>query len=261
MEFDLNNIAVNYTTEPADPKSGPVTVGWLLMDKKGGVLYDPPKRLSSGAENRKHAKSASRCPAVINMEARYFVVNCPFDLQLGFGRDKAGKPVLINRAGTSSPIRGNKLSQVMHMTSEPEWRFPDRPTIQMKLPYLFIADEPVYMTQLSCFAHYRKRPLPGTIFGGRFPINVWPRPLMWAFEWHDPSQDIVLKRGEPLFYCQFESPDPSRPVRMVEAEMTDGLQGYLDHISGAVNYVNQTFDLFKTAENARPDKLVAPKKK
>ena len=236
-------------------------MGWLLTDKKTGVLYDPPTRLSAPAENKTHAKSASRCPAVINMESRYFAVNCPFDLHIGFSRDKDGKANLINRAGTKSPIRSNHMGKVLHMTSEVEWRYPDRPTIQLKLPYLFIADEPVYMTQLSAFAHYRKTPLPGTIFGGRFPINVWPRPLMWAFEWHDISQDIVLKRGEPLFYCQFESNDPTRPIQMVEADMTPGLQEYLDQISGAVNYVNQTFGLFKAAERVRPEKLVEAKKR
>ncbi|MGB1235174.1 MAG: hypothetical protein ACPG5U_05530, partial [Planktomarina sp.] len=217
------------------------------------------KRLVSAPQNREHAKSASRCPAIINMESRYFVVNCPFDIHLGFGRNKEGKPTLINRAGKASPIRASKLGQALVLTSESEWRFPDRPTIQLKLPYLFIADEPVYVTQISAFAHYRKTPLPGTIFGGRFPIHVWPRPLMWAFEWHDPKQDIVLKRGEPLFYCQFESTDPSRPISMSEAEMTPDLQGYMEHIGGAVNYVNQTFSLFKAAEKARPKTLLTKK--
>ncbi|MEO0359136.1 MAG: hypothetical protein AAF386_12775, partial [Pseudomonadota bacterium] len=183
----------------------------------------------------------------------------PFDLHIGFARDKNGKATMVNRAGKISPIRGNKLASVLHMTSEAEWRFPDRPTIQLKLPYLFIADEPVYVTQISAFAHYRKTQLPGTIFGGRFPINIWPRPLMWAFEWHDPTQDIVLRRGEPLFYCQFETTDPTRPIQLVEADLTEPLKEYLNHISGAVNYVNQTFSLFKAAERARPETLLTRK--
>jgi len=257
----MNHIALNFTRDENAPSKGPVKVGWLLTDPKGAVIYDPPERLSSGAENREHAKSASRCPAVISMESRYFIIKCPFDIHLGFGRDSEGKPVLINRAGTASAIRGSKLGQAVHLTNEPEWRFPDRPTIQLKLPYLFVADEPVYMTQISSFAHYRKTPLPGTIFGGRFPIDVWPRPLMWAFEWHDPNVDIVLKRGEPLFYCQFESTDPARPIQMIEAARTPELENYLEHISGAVNYVNQTFQLFKAAERVRPEKLLVRKSK
>ena len=243
------------------PGSGPVTVGWFLTKDKGAILYEAPERLATRQTNKAHAKSAGRCPAVIQMESRYFVVKSPFDLHIGFGRDDKGKAHLINRAGASSPVRGSKLGEVLTLVNETEWRFPDRPTIQLSLPYCFIADETVYLTQLGTFAHYRADPLPGTIFGGRFPVNLWPRPLMWAFEWHDPKKDVILRRGEPLFYCQFEASGPDRPVQVVEAERTAELEAYLEKISGVVNYVNQTFSLFKAAESIRPARLLTPKAK
>ncbi|MBA3325325.1 MAG: hypothetical protein H0T41_08730 [Rhodobacteraceae bacterium] len=252
-------INVSYEREETGPRSGPVVVGWLRDAAKGGVLYDPPERVSFRDVNRAHAKSAARCPAVINLESRYFLVRCPFDLAVGFVRDKDGRAGLVNRAGAASPIRTNKLNEVLSLVSEAEWRYEGRPTVQLKLPYVFVADEPVYLAQLDAFAHYRKVPLPGTIFGGRFPISVWPRPLMWAFEWHEPSVDLVVRRGDPLFYVQFEADGPERPVQLIEAERTPELLAYLEHISAAVNYVNQTFSLFKAAEAARPAKLVTPK--
>lgn len=243
------------------PKSGPITVGWYLNSDKGAVLYDPPERIMFRQTNKTHSKSASRCPAVIQLESRYFMIKCPFDLNIGFARDDKGKPVLINRAGTSSSIRANKLNEVLTLVNEAEWRYPDRPTIQLHLPYCFIADETVYLTQLGTFAHYRRDPLPGTIFGGRFPLNIWPRPIMWAFEWHEPAKDIVLRRGEPLFYCQFEGEGPDRPVQVVEAERTPELVSYMEKVSGVVNYVGQTFSLFKAAEEMRPKKLLKVKER
>jgi hypothetical protein len=252
----LSYIGLTYERDADGATSGPVTVGWLLNEKTSAVIYDPPERLSGNGRMQQHGKSASRCPAVLNMESRYFVIKCPFDLHIAFSRDANGKPVLVNRAGPKGSIRVNKLAQKLHLVAEDEWRYENRPIIQLQLPYLFIADEPVYMTQLSAFAHYRPAPLPGTIFGGRFPINVWPRQLMWAFEWHDVTQDIILKRGEPLFYCQFEGDAPDRAIQLVEAKTTSELQEYIDQISGAVNYVNQTFSLFKAAERLRPEKLV-----
>ena len=243
------------------PKSGPITVGWFLTTDKGAVMYDPPERIIFRQTNKTHSKSASRCPAVIQLESRYFMVKCPFDLHIGFARDDKGKPVLVNRAGTASSIRSNKLNEVLTLVSEAEWRYPDRPTIQLSLPYCFIADELVYITQLGTFAHYRKDPLPGTIFGGRFPLNIWPRPIMWAFEWHEPAKDIVLRRGEPLFYCQFEGEGPDRPVQVVEAERTPELVSYMEKVSGVVNYVGQTFSLFKAAEEMRPKKLLKVKER
>ena len=49
--------------------------------------------------------------------------------------------------------------------------------------------------------------------------------------------------------------------QVVEAVRTPELNEYLDLIAGAVNYVNQTFSLFKAAQERRPSKLVEPVKR
>lgn len=255
-------LSVNFeNTEGTEPETGPVKVGWFLNTKKGGVIYQPPERVRSADMNKKHAKSASRCPAVINLESRYFMIRCPFDLNLEFVRDKDGRPAMRNLNGDMSGIRANKMREKLHITAEHEWRYPGVPTLQLELPYVFIADEPVYMNQVAPFMHYQKTPFPGTIFGGRFPINVWPRPLMWAFEWHDLGKPLKVNRGDPLFYAQFETMPQDRSVTVTEVELTDELNDYMEHISGAVNYVNQTFSLFEAAERVRPKTLVVPVKR
>ena len=66
----------------------------------------------------------------------------------------------------------------------------------------------------------------------------------------------MLKRGEPWFYLRFETEDPSRQVRLVEAEMTAQLRAYCNAMDGVVNYVNRTFSLFHTAERRRPPRLL-----
>ncbi|AGT11240.1 hypothetical protein [Paracoccus aminophilus] len=255
------HFAIHFDRPEDEPDSGRVNVGWFLMNDKRAVLFDPPERVAIRDTSKKHAKSASRCPAVIQLESRYFMVRCPYDLNIGFTRDSEGRAALVNREGVASPVRANKLSQILTMVNEAEWRYPDRPTIQVTLPYCFIADETVYVSQIAPFLHYRPDPLPGTIFGGRFPINVWPRPLMWAFEWHDPRKDIVLRRGEPLFYVQFEANDPSRPINLFEADRTPELETYMEGLHDVVSMVNQTFSLFKSAEARRPKSLLSAKKR
>ena len=42
---------------------GPVRVGWLLNEGRGGGVYDAPLRVHSVEPSRGHAKSASRRPA------------------------------------------------------------------------------------------------------------------------------------------------------------------------------------------------------
>lgn len=249
--------------EPDDPFGGddavdPCVIGWALNQRRGGVVYLPPERLSTKGSAR-HAKSAARCPAVRNMESRYVVIRSPFDLHIGFTRADDGSAALMNRRGERSPIRTTHLDQALSLSPEAEWQFPERPVLQLSLPYVFVADEPVYVTVSAPFAHYRSDPLPGTTFGGRFPIDVWPRPVVWAFEWHDPERDLVIERGEPLFYCHFECENPSRRLELVEAEYTTELEHYVDHIASAVNYVDNTFSLFDDAARVRPAKLVTPK--
>ena len=138
---------------------------------------------------------------------------------------------------------------------------PGKPVIQVRLPYIFLADEPVYMAQMPPFYHRPTNPLPGVMIGGRFPINVWPRTLSWALEWHEIDQPLVLKRGEPMFYLQFETTSPARTVQMVEAVRTPQLQAYMDSIAGVVNYVDKTFSLFEAAEAKRPARLLEPVRK
>ena len=62
-------------------------------------VYYPPERLRTVDVNREHAKSASRCPAVIGMESRYVMVRCPFDMHIGFARDGKGNPVAAQSVG------------------------------------------------------------------------------------------------------------------------------------------------------------------
>ena len=92
--------------------AGQLRVAQMMRDRVR-VIELAPERLIFRQTNKTHAKSASRCPAVIQMESRYFVVKCPFDLHIGFGRDEKGKAHLINRAGVGSAIRSNKISEVL----------------------------------------------------------------------------------------------------------------------------------------------------
>jgi hypothetical protein len=237
-----------------------VDIGWLLSENKGGFLYAAPRRVSRQDSPPNHAKSASYCPSVIDHEARLFEVPCPFDLEIGLRTDEKGQLTLVNALGDNSPIRPKHLGQISALVSRREWRHPDRPLVQIITPYVFLSDEPVYMTQMPPFHYYREPQLPGSLVGGRLPIHIWPRQMMWGFEWYDVKKTIKLKRGEPWFYVRFETEDPSRPVRLIHAENTPELSTYIEGLSGVTNYVRRTYSLFATAKERRPAKLLVRKK-
>ena len=75
------------------------------------------------------------------------------------------------------------------------------------------------------------------------------------------KKPIRLKRGQPSSYFQFELDNPERQFQIFEAEHTPELDEYLKKISAALNYVNQTFALFKRAAGVRPSQLLVTKQK
>ena len=174
---------------------------------------------------------------------------------------RRGSLDLITRRVINRRCGRRPSAELVHLVAPKEWRDPNRPILQLLTPYLFLADEPVYMTQLPPICHYRNPPWPGVLIGGRLPIHIWPRPMMWAFEWYDPKQELILRRGEPWFYVRFETEDPSRPVRLIEAEMTPQLKEYVGGLNAVTNYVNRTFSLFSTARERRPKRLLVPKQR
>lgn len=234
-------------------------VGWLFANDKTSIIWDAPAPIRQDAGQGQSQKSVSLCPAVIEFDRRHFVIPAPIDLHLRMAVTSDGKLNLTNMLGDRGSVRSPSLAQMMVVMPQHEWRHPQRPVVQISTPYLFVSDDPVYINQFPPFLHYQPQPRPGVQLSGRFPIDVWPRVLMWAFEWQDLSKDLMLKRGEPWFYVRFEGPDPSASVRLFEAAKTTELQAYIDSIADVTNFVNRTFSLFKTARERRPRKLVVPK--
>lgn len=236
-------------------------VGWLLDADKAALIWDAPRKLSRPTGRTTHAKGVSFCPAVNDHEGRIYEIASPVDIHLRFSRNSHNEPALTNVAGDQSTVRQKHLNQMFVIVNPKEWRDPDRPILQFVTPYAFVADDPVTINQLPPFYHYNANPWPGLPIGGRFPIHIWPRGLVWAFEWYDTSRDLIVRRGDPWFYCSFEIMDPSRHIRLVEAELTPQLRQYMDGIKGVTNFVSRTFSLFEVARQRRPKTLLVRKQR
>lgn len=245
--------------EKANGDKRDAQVGWLVQTPEAAFIWAAPRLVRRGDAPTRNAKSVTRCPAVIDHESRLFEIPCPFDLSLRYGMSENGDPALFDASGEQASINPAILSQVVALAPREQWRHSDRPILQILTPYRFLSDDPVFITQLPPFLQFRDPSWPGVFVGGRFPIHIWPRKLNWGFEWYDTKRDLTLTRGEPWFYIRFEGPEASRPVRLVEAELTPAVTEYLAGIDGVVKYVNRTFSLFQVARDRRPRKLLEPR--
>jgi hypothetical protein len=233
------------------------TVGWLLNTVDASIIWDSPRPLRSESKNSA-PKSVAQCPSVLDFDRRHFVINCPIDVHLRLNLTPTNMDV-TNMLADKSPMRPESLQRWLVFQPRHEWRDPQRPVLQMLTSYVFVSDDPVYVNQYPPILHYSGLDRPGIQLCGRFPIDIWPRAIQWAFEWHDTSKDLILRRGEPLFYVRFEGPNPAANVRLVEAVKTPELQEYMASITGVTEIVSQTYSLFKTARERRPAKLLVPK--
>jgi len=236
------------------------TAGWILKEDTTSIIWNDPKPVRPEPFKNPIAKSVTQCPAVVDFDRRYFVIDCPIDLHMRLSM-KDGEIGITNMLWDKSPIRPEALAQMVFFQPQPEWRHPDRPVLQLMTNFIFVSDDPLYIDQYPPFLHYNPVLRPGVQISGRFPIDIWPRPLSWAFEWYDTSKDLILKRGEPLFYVGFEGPDPSVPTRIVEAQKTPELMSHIESISAVSGWVTQTYSLFQNARDRRPEKLLFPKER
>jgi len=248
--------------EPDAQESGPTesrsfTAGWLLNTETTSIIWDTPRAVRVESQSS-DPRSVGMCPSVLDFDRRHFVINCPIDVHLRMNLSR-GDMEITNVLAEKSPIRSEELQRWIVFQPRHEWRNPQRPVLQMLTSYVFVSDDPLFINQMPPLLHYAGDTRPGVQINGRFPIDIWPRALMWAFEWHDTSKDLILKRGEPLFYVRFEGPDPAAPIRLIEAKKTPELMSFIASITGVSEVVGQTYSLFKTARERRPARLLFPK--
>jgi hypothetical protein len=248
---------LRFGTRDASRPRGVLEVGWINRAEKATLMWDDPRPFRRGdIQEPQSSKALQNCPAVLDFEARHFLVTCPIDLNIGLTRDREGRLALRNLDGAQSAVAAKELGQLVHLNGPGQWRHPDRPLVQITTPYFFVADEVCWMNQLPPFLSYRDPPWPGVMVGGRLPVHLWPRAMMWAFEWHDVARPLQLRRGEPWFLLRFETQDPARRVRLVEAEWTPDLAAFARGTEAVTNFQRQTWALFKTAARRRPEKLL-----
>ena len=235
------------------------TVGWLFSEDRAAVLYYPPERLQWPQDCV--PGGAASCPAIADLARQYYVIRSPFTLSLRCTRMVPGQSFMYDVA----PVDGEKviglcgLRRTMSVTPPSIWANPSQPTLQVNLPYVFVSDESVYIEQTPVFYSEICTRLPLLLYGGRFPIDIWPRQINFSFQWIDVERNILIRRGEPLFYLRFFPNERNKGVRLVECERTRELESFMASVRDVTEMVEGSYSLFARAAELRPPKLVVPR--
>lgn len=238
-----------------DAAAAPQTfdVGWFMYEDQGAFLFIPPRPAGESAPPPPSRKAVRACPAVRGLEARAFDILSPYNLDLTV--ERSGDRFAFYVAPNRTSVDPGQIARVLTVNERHVWRTPDRPVVQVALPYCFVADADVELTQIA--------PLGGARFGdgiavipGRFPIRSWIRPMSLAFEFQRLPGRLTFRRGEALCTLVFDGPAPSALPRLVRARKTAEVTTFMQGCVGVTSRISDTPSAMARAEAARPPKLL-----
>lgn len=190
----------------------------------------------------------AKCPAVADRFRNVYAMRSPFDFEFSL---VSGVP-LLNPDSVVDP--GYFMSHVIHT---PEMsRSLNLPIVQISMGLGFISDTPdVEILTSPPIFHYKT--WPGLFISGRYNIYDWPgRVLNFAFEWHDHSQKLKIKRGDVLCYAEFRHPT----IPTIEAKrclFTSDVAFISSQVNTTSKIISGTRCIMKTMGTRRPKSLLA----
>ena len=233
-------------------------VGWFIEENiPATFIFPEPKPVKNSREAPLSNRAVQACPAVNEYERDLYVLKSAFDLRLRCIKRQDAFDLHVVDDGTR--IDEDLVARFVFLMKPDLWRQSDKPVIQLRLPYFFLSDKPCFMTQTAPHMSQSILKWPGLMISGRFPINIWPRILNWAFEWHDLEKDVVIRRNDPLCYLYFETEHLRSNPNLFEIENTPELQEYRAGLAAVPKFMSNTFSLFETALERRPKELLRRK--
>jgi len=191
------------------------TIGWCFNRDEGVVAYDAPVPLSRLIGNQNVNMGVGSCPAVIDFNVRTYTILSPYTFRLRASKvsdDEFSFHIVYPDTEVAESILKVELS----FQPRSLWRDKRIPILQLTLPYVFLSNESVFVNQIEPNRFIGCKPW--SLIEGRFDISTWHRPINWAVEWMDLSNDIIIKRGDPIFQLLFEPVDSASKIKVKKIE-------------------------------------------
>ncbi len=199
------------------------TVYWQFKDQGtkdlGLLFYEPELLLPEIVKIRNSAYI--KCPAFLDYFKNTYLIRSPIDIKINYENG------YLSISPQNQKFFDNYFKHRGHQISES-----DPFLMSMHLYYLFIADKDCIVEVLPASFHNissKIRLIPAT-----FNINKWFRPISFAFEFINESEPLIIKRGDPLYYVKFRTPDDKK-INMKEKNFDEST---LNAVHACVNLKN-----------------------
>lgn len=163
------------------------------------LWFEPEPVLKHIVQERDKHVAYLKCPAFTDVYKNVFMVRSPMDITLSVVRDDKGNCII--REHSQSPEFFNDF--IMHRTSQNS-RFP---MASISIGYLLYSEKSVELEVMhpTLSSHISTGMRGISLIYGKFDISKWIRPLEFAFEIHDDTDRIEIKRGDPLYYFRLHT--------------------------------------------------------
>jgi hypothetical protein len=223
------------------------------------IMYDP-ERYKRIAEIKTGRWRFTTCPAFIQYNRNLFTLRSPCDfgiMPVDLSEKKGNGWWGLEAAdGHENDISPDGLRRLFQMSDDPYDRVDyDKPVLQMRLGYVFFADEPVTIQQLPLIHDNTYSPV--RTVTGEFDIHAWQRAINWGFEWRDTDKPLIVKRGDPISNIKFiVHRDPTEAVDLVKLRMSPQIENAIYRTSSTPAFIKNSFKLFEKARLTRPKKFI-----
>lgn len=171
------------------------------------ILFMEPVPVFSLISNNRDKSSYLKCYAFMDYCRNTYAVLAPFDMRIRIDKD-------AHFVDTSMP----QYVYDEYVTNRGEERSESDPYMLTLPPaYIFRAEESVLMEAMPAFLCPNKSNENTNLIPGRFDIGKWVRSVDFTFEVLDADKEIVITRGEPLFFLRFTPKDGGKVVLKREA--------------------------------------------
>jgi len=216
-----------------------IDIGWCISEERSSSIFFPPCSASfnSRSNTNKNKDGVSSCPAVHSAGQRLFFIKSPYSIRLR--AQKIGEKKLnIFPIYPETEIKEEIITSLITIEPRENWIEEETPVIQIKMPYVFFSDSSAWISQLETTS--RKKNKNWSLIQGRFDIYNWQRPLSFAFQWIDNEQDILIKRGDPIFQLMFDSDQACNNFNLSKVELHEKLIRRIDSCAGVTSLIRNT---------------------